>query len=176
VERSWIRERVEQANQIFDEAGLSFETVRVAAMDEEHRRLDTRRDRHALGALVRPKVVNIFVVESLRDVDDRSRFRQGVHWSSWTHRGTHYVILSRIAEPPTLAHELGHFFGNPSHGGKPGNIMSYDDAPGDPFFNDTQIRRIHRRTKTYLRSGELVPLPKLPSRAEGQRREAAPSQ
>jgi hypothetical protein len=119
--------------------------------------MNRRSDRHALGALVQPQVIDLFVVASLRDVDDPSRFRQGVHWRSRTHEPAHFIILSQIAEPYTLAHELGHFFGNRRHSDTPGNIMSYEDAPGPPFFDEEQLRRVRHFARRYVKTGELTP-------------------
>ena len=107
------------------------------------------------GGVVRPGVINGFAVASLRDVDDPSRHRQGVHWRSRTHAGTHYVIVSAGAGPDVLAHELGHFFGNRRHSSTPGNIMSYTRGMRLPFFDAPQIRRIHHSVQRYLQSGEL---------------------
>lgn len=158
VERAWLDERVKWANRIFEPAGVGFETERVGALGVEHARLETRRDRHALGGLVRGDVINVFVVERLRDVDDPSRFRQGVHWRSRTHEGTHYVIVADHAAPTTLAHELGHFFGNRRHSDTPGNIMSYERGDGPPTFDKPQIRRIRHLARRYVRTRELEPI------------------
>lgn len=156
VDDAWLRERTRWANRIFEPAGLSFARDSVRDLDPEHARLDTRRDRHALGDEMRDDVINVFVVGSLRDVDDPSRFRQGVHWRPAGHPGKHLVILSASAGPTVLAHELGHFFGNRRHPETAGNIMSYNRGDGVPFFDDGQIRRIRRFNRRFLRSGELV--------------------
>lgn len=157
VDDAWLTERREWANRIFEPAGLSFERRSVRDLAPEHARLETRRDRHALGEHMRDEVINVFVVASLRDVDDPSRYRQGVHWRPAGHPGKHLVIVSATAGPTVLAHELGHFFGNRRHPETAGNIMSYSRRDGVPFFDDTQIRRIRRFTRRFLRTGELVP-------------------
>ena len=157
VDDAWLAERQAWAERIFEPAGLSFERRSVRDLDGEHARLETRRDRHALGDHMRDEVINVFVVASLRDVDDPSRYRQGVHWRPAGHPGKHLVILSATAGPTVLAHELGHFFGNRRHPDTAGNIMSYSRGEGVPFFDATQIRRIRRFTRRFLRTGELVP-------------------
>jgi hypothetical protein len=81
--------------------------------------------------------------------------RRGVHWHSQSHPGKHYVILSSIAGPNVLAHELGHYLGNPKHSEVPGNLMSYQRAEGPPFLDAIQVRRIQRTLRGYLKSGEL---------------------
>ena len=78
-----------------------------------------RRRSQRAGARTRAGVINCFIVASLRDIDDASQMRSGVHWRSRTHAGAHYVILASIAPLGVLAHELGHFLGNPQHSDSP---------------------------------------------------------
>lgn len=163
AERPWIDDQVEWANRIFEPAGVSFETVRTETLPAEHARLETRRDRHALGARMADDVINVFVVASLRDVDDPSRYRMGVHWRPRGYPGKHLVIVTADAGATVLAHELGHFFGNRRHSGTPGNIMSYERGDGPPFFDAAQIRVIRRHARRFLRTGELVANGTIPS-------------
>jgi len=158
VSDAWIDTQVENANTIFAPVGVSFRVVDRASMGAEHARLETRRDRHALGALLHPQVIDWFIVLSLRDVDEPSRYRQGVHWrplGDGIPRGAHVVIVSSIAGPHVLAHELGHYFGN-GHSEVPGNIMSYERGDVPPFFDETQARRIRTSARRFLRRGELT--------------------
>ncbi len=128
-------------------------------MPEAHARLENRRDRHALGRRQHPQRIDVFVVRSLRDVDEPERMRQGVHWRP---RGdefdarAHFVIVSSIAGPTVLAHELGHYFGN-GHSDVPGNIMSYERGDVPPFFDDAQRARIRFSLRRFLAREELVP-------------------
>lgn len=159
VSDAWIDAQLENANTIFAPVGLSFRTVDRAAMDARHARLETRRDRHALGALLHPRVIDWFIVLSLRDVDEPSRYRQGVHWrprGEGIAPGAHLVITSSIAGPTVLAHELGHYFGN-GHSDVPGNIMSYARGDVPPFFDEAQARRIRTFARRFLARGELQP-------------------
>jgi len=159
VDDAWLETQVRNANSIFEPAGVSFEVVERHTMDESHARLENRRDRHALGRLRHPQRIDVYIVRSLRDVDDPSRMRQGVHWRP---RGEefgprqHFVIVSSVAGETVLAHELGHYFRN-GHSDVPGNIMSYDRGDGPPFFDEAQIQRIRFELRRYLRRGELVP-------------------
>lgn len=161
VDAAWIEAQMENANTIFGPHGLSFRLLSQHRMDEDHARLETRRDRHALGALMHERVIDWFVVLSLRDVDDPSRHRQGVHWrprgESYP-RGAHFVILSSIAGPTVLAHELGHYFGN-AHSDVAGNIMSYERGDVPPFFDEAQATRIRFSARRFLRRGELSAAP-----------------
>lgn len=156
MERAALEAMVARANRVFAPARLSFELAALRPLDGAHAHLETRRDRHALAAKVRPGVINLFVVASLRDVDEPNRMRQGVHWRPDRARPRlHYVIVSSAASEYVLAHELGHYFGNHRHAETPGNVMSYIRL-GEPFFDETQLRVIERHSRRFLRTGELV--------------------
>lgn len=154
VSETWLAERVTAANAIYGPSAIEFAVHATRSLDARHADLVTRSDRHALGREMLAHVVNVFVVRSLRDVDG-SGYRQGVHWRPAGRPGAHFVIVSRDSGPSTLAHELGHFFGN-GHSTTRGNLMSYDRGDGPPFFDATQRRRIAQRLALFLRTGELV--------------------
>ena len=163
VDEQWVAERIGWANRIFEPATLDFRQRSREPLAEEHADLVSRSDRHALGPLVEGTLIHVFVVRSLANVDVDGDFIRGVHWRS--RRGgpgpgggrRHYVILSSIAGPTVLAHELGHFFGNP-HSDTPGNIMSYSRGSGPPFFDRAQLGRIRRHRQRFLSTRELIPL------------------
>jgi|GEM_PF-1193702 len=155
VAERWLTERVETANRIYAVCGVEFVVAATRALDARHADLVTRADRHALGAAMEPRVANVFVVASLRDVDAEG-FRQGVHWRPARRPGAHFVIVSADSGPSTLAHELGHFFGN-GHSSVRGNLMSYERGDGDPFLDAAQQRRIAQFLARFLRTRELVP-------------------
>lgn len=162
VDDAWLETRLEWTNKVFGTRRIAFAAVASRALGQEHARLETRADRDALGPEVRGQVINCFVVESLRDVDDPSQMRRGVHWRPrGGPAGRHYVILSSIAGPTVLAHELGHFFGNPRHSEVPGNIMSYAHGQGIPVFDDRQARTVMAFARRFLATGELVPASQL---------------
>jgi hypothetical protein len=98
-------------------------------------------------------VINVFVVDSLRDVDDPAEMRRGVHWHG--PGGAHYIILVATASPQVLAHELGHFFGN-AHTKVADNLMSYERTGGWVSFDADQGRRIVSRAHEYLLRRELL--------------------
>lgn len=123
-------------------------------VDEKFRALDTRTDRDDLRKLLLPKVVNVFFVESLRDVDDRSLYRRGVHWRPAPNPGVRYIIVIRDAPPSVLAHELGHYFGLP-HVATKNNLMSYDRDGGEVFLNDAQRTTVTATARGLLARGEL---------------------
>lgn len=160
VTDEWLATQLENANAIFEPSGLVFQLESKGAMGPEHARLENRRDRHHLGRLLHPQRIDVFIVRSLRDVDEPERFRQGVHWRP---RGdeypprAHFVIVSSIAGPTVLAHELGHYFGN-GHSDVPGNIMSYERGDRPPFFDEEQVARIRFSTRRFVRREELLTL------------------
>ncbi|MBI2893643.1 MAG: hypothetical protein HYY06_08830 [Deltaproteobacteria bacterium] len=160
VDAGWLDLEVGSANRLFLPHGVCFRVVstRFLAPQEAPPALETRADRHALGRLLLDSVINVFVVATLRDVDDPSLFRMGVHWRPRGRRGKHFVILSSDAMPTTLAHELGHFFGNP-HTRVAKNLMSYVGRGATSSFDERQARRIRSHALRFLRSGELRPPP-----------------
>jgi len=158
VDHLWLGEQIEWANVVFEPAGIAFEVVGYAPLDRRHAQLHSRTDRHVLARHLRRHVINVFVVEAMRDVDDPWQMRRGVHWKLPLDPGKHWVVLSATRAPPTtLAHELGHYFGNRRHSLVPGNIMSYvhGDAPELDF---AQIRMVRRTAREQLRRRELSTL------------------
>lgn len=155
VDDAWVTEEIAQANAIFSPSGVSFELRSRRPLDAHFTHLETRADRHALGEELRPDVVNVFVVGSLRDVDDTTLMRRGVHWRPAGMPGAHFCVVSSIAGPDVLAHELGHFFGNP-HSQTPNDVMSYQrDGTVTPFFERAELGRIRRHARRFRASGEV---------------------
>jgi hypothetical protein len=129
--------------------------VRLAApqlrqLPARHAALETRRDRDALGALVRRDAVSVFVVASLRDVDDPRHHRLGVCWRPKRYAGVRLIILTPDALATTLAHELGHYLGN-SHTRLRGNLMSYRRAGGEASLTPAQVRQLRAEARRVLR-------------------------
>jgi hypothetical protein len=155
ADEAFIDRQVGTANRIFAPYGVEFERRERHERDGYAAHLETRADRDALGAFVRPHWINVFVVASLLDVDEAQHVRRGVHWHSTRYAPAHYLILSRISFDAVLAHELGHFLGNPRHSGTPGNLMSYHHTDVLPFLDPAQQRRLHQSVAAYLRTAEL---------------------
>jgi hypothetical protein len=155
VDTAFVAEQLARANEIFAAYGVAFSARGTVALGSAHAMIETAADRDALDSQLRNGVINCFVVRSLRDVDDPSQVRRGVHWHSRAHVGAHYLILSSIAPIGVLAHELGHFLGNPKHDPTPGNLMSYHWGTQLPVLDATQARRVTQAVSDYLRRHEL---------------------
>jgi hypothetical protein len=153
----FIAQRVARANVIFAPYGVAFEVVKEVPLPAAHAVLTERSDRDALAAYVGREVIDWFVVEVLYDVDEPGRLRRGVHWHARTRAGAHFVVLSLLAGEDVLAHELGHYLGNPSHSETPGNLMSYQHTEVTPFLDEAQQAKLRRALRGYLRRGELAP-------------------
>ena len=152
VNAAWLTERIEAANRIFRPLDVCFEARAPRALPDRHARLMTRADRDALTDLMVPDAINVFVVRRLRDVDDPSLDRMGVHWHG--KKGARYVILEYDAMRTSLAHELGHYFGNPAHTTIRNNVMSYDRPDEDRLtFTRAQTDRIRAEVRRLRRAG-----------------------
>lgn len=155
VPEAFIARQIAQANECFAPVGIRFEDAGNEPLAAEHASLTTRADRDALLPYARKGAVHCMVVAKLMDVDEPGRERRGVHWHPPDTRTPHVVIISTLASDYVLAHELGHFFGNPSHSELPGNLMSYTPGVVPPFLTPNQKRRITSSLKRMQARGEL---------------------
>jgi hypothetical protein len=154
----WLAGEIDAAQSLFTPFGVQFTKTEGAPLEARLAHMETRADRDGLARHRSPHVIDVFVVDSLRDVDDPSQMRRGVHWHAPS--GAHYLILVASAPTTVLAHELGHYFGNP-HSHVVDNIMSYERTGASVFFDAAQGKRIASRAREYVRSGELLPVPPL---------------
>jgi hypothetical protein len=155
ADASWLAEEIDAAEGLFEPFGVHFARADGAPLEVRLAHMETRADRDALASHVTPHVIDVFVVSSLRDVDEAGRMRRGVHWH--TPSGAHYLILVASAPTTVLAHELGHYFGNP-HSQVVDNVMSYERSGAPVFFDPDQGKRIAARARAYVKSGELAPV------------------
>jgi hypothetical protein len=152
----WLTAEIDAAQTLFTPFGVRFAKGAGAPLDAHLAHMETRADRDALASHVAPHVIDVFVVQSLRDIDDTKQMRRGVHWHAPS--GAHYLILIATAPTTVLAHELGHYFGNP-HSPVVDNVMCYERTGATVFFDAVQGKRIAARARAYVRSGELLPIP-----------------
>jgi hypothetical protein len=152
----WLTSELDAAAALYAPFGVRFAKKEGGPLGAKFDHIETRADRDALAPNAARHVIDVFVVESLRDVDDTKQMRRGVHWRAPS--GAHYIILIGTAPTTVLAHELGHYFGNP-HSPVVDNVMSYERTGGPVFFDAAQGKRIAARARAYVKSGELVPVP-----------------
>jgi hypothetical protein len=155
---AWIEAQLAEADRLFTPIGLHLKKTAQRPLDERYAHLETRQDRDALAAQIVKGVINVMIVASLRDVDDPSLYRMGVHWALAAKPRTHYVIVSAEARGSTTAHEIGHFFGLP-HAAKADNLMSYTRTGAPVFLDDLQARTMRSFARNYLRASDLAPVP-----------------
>ncbi len=157
-DEAWIDAQVAEMESLFGPLGVHPAKASVRRIDARHAHMESRADRDALAAEVRPGVANVFIVGSLMDVDEPPRMRRGVHWRNRAHPSTRYVILAAEAMPTVLAHEMGHYFGN-GHSGAVDNLMSYQRTGGPVFLDASQQRIIQEAARQAFASGELLAMP-----------------
>lgn len=155
---AWVDAAIAEANRLYAVIPLLFRKSAQRPDPKLPAHIETRADRDtAVGTLV-PGAVNLRVIASLMDVDEPGRVRRGVHWHLRADRDRHVILLSTIAAPGVLAHELGHFFGN-GHSPTDDNLMSYVRTGAEVFLDDRQVSRVREMLRAYLRRRELVALP-----------------
>ena len=152
---AWLKAELDAANTLLGQAGIGVEVGQVP-LDAIHARLENRDDRDALATERTTGHIDVFIVASLRDVDDPTQYRRGVHWRNRKHRAQRYVIVSAVAGPSVLAHELGHYLGN-GHSQVVDNVMSYKrEDPTKLFFDEGQKKTMRRAAAELVRRGFKV--------------------
>lgn len=154
--RVWIDAQVAEAQRIYGKLGVSFRAAEVRRLSPRFAKLETKADRDALAGELKPGVINVFVVGSLRDVDDPTIYRMGVHWAPNGNLKKQYVIVSAAARKTTLAHEVGHYF-SLQHTDVTDNLMSYKREGPDIVLNLFQQKKVIASVKGYVAKKELVP-------------------
>lgn len=156
----WVAEQVTEANRLFAPIGVGFRVASAEAVDARFANVETRldrdllgRDEHTLG------VVHVFVVRRLADVDVAGEVIRGVHWRDRSQTSRRWIILSSIASPMVLAHELGHFFGLP-HTKHRESIMNKSPHTDPPWhlrtFPKEEQATMARRRDEMVADGTLV--------------------
>lgn len=158
TDEAFVAAQLADAQSIFGALGVELVLVERRALSARHAELRTRADRDALARYARRGVLHWFVVETLMDVDEPGRVRRGVHWHERAAPHRHFVVTSKIAGPYVLAHELGHYFGNPAHSPNAGNLMSYERGEGPPTLDEAQQHNVRDTLARMLSTRELVPL------------------
>lgn len=153
---AWVDAQIDAAQAIYNEFGVSFRKANTRRLTPELMRLETRADRDALAAHLEAGRINVFVVASLRDVDDPKLYRMGVHWAPNGDLKRQYVIVSAAARKTTLAHEIGHYF-TLQHMFVADNLMSYSRTGGVVFLNAKQKADVIASVRSHVAKKTIVP-------------------
>ena len=146
---------LELARTIYRPLGFDLVIAETANLDATMNRIESLAMRDALSRFVAPGVIDVFLVEALRDSVARDVWRMGVTWDSRTNPVRRYVILTNDAMESSLAHELGHYFGVPEHSATKNNLMSYDREDALVLLDDGQKARIRAGAERLAKSGTL---------------------
>lgn len=160
VSDAFVDAQVLEATRLLGPLGVHVKKGSARALASSFAKVETRADRNAFASEVKPGVINVFYVESLRDVDDPRYLIQGVHWRPTAGPGKaldkRWILVAQAASPTTTAHELGHFFGLP-HVKTKNNLMSYERDGGAVFLDAKQGESMVAFARLYVRTRELVP-------------------
>ena len=159
----WLTTQLASANRHFAALDVGFQVVGADALPATATHVESRGDRDELSIdRLGGKVVHVFLVGVLDDVDEPGAIAYGVTW----HRRNDerkYVIVSAQALERTLAHELGHFFGLP-HSSYAISIMNKADRkvppPAQRTFADEEVTAMKPELARLLRAKVIADLPR----------------
>ena len=159
---SWLRAQLSEANRLFAQIGVCFWMRDDAPISLAESAPKTRAQRTRLGRVKGRTArgrVDLFIVNRLGDIDRVGEEIRGVHWRDPRDRKRlRWILLSRIARPLVLAHELGHYFGLP-HSAYPESIMNKRSRRHPPReargFVKRELKIMRRRWRAMLKSGQL---------------------
>lgn len=168
VTPAWLASRIADANRLFSPVGVEFTIQEKRKELPRFANIQSRSQRDALGhnelgkKKTSPGAIHLFVVRRLADVDIANTVIRGVHWRDQDRSGARWIILSSIAPPLVLAHELGHYFGLP-HSKDGRSIMNKQKGGGRPAWSSrTFLKPEHQAMRLQrdkmLRSRWLLPI------------------
>lgn len=142
----WLAARIEKANEHFASIDVGFRVIEARKHEPDYWHMATREQRDAIGAdRFTRGVVHLFLVGQLDDVDVPGNVIRGVHWRLRRDTKKRWIIMSTLAAPSVLAHELGHFFGLP-HSSYAVSIMNKKPRREPPFeqrtFAGPEVKRM----------------------------------
>lgn len=155
----WLATELAAANRHFARLDVGFQLAGADALPASAVRIATRRERNELAVdRLGGKLIHVFVVGRLDDIDEAGAIAYGVTWHAPSD-DRRYLIVSAEALERTLAHELGHLFGLP-HSSYAISIMNKserDDPPvGQRTFADEEIAAMRPVLKRLLRDKVIV--------------------
>jgi hypothetical protein len=155
----WMAAQLEHAFRLFEPVDVGFQITAVDAVDAAFLHVATREQRDAIGRdRFTRGVAHVFIVGRLDDVDVPGEQIRGVHWRQRSNTAKRWVIVSAIASPVVLAHELGHFFGLP-HSSFHRSIMNKkprEDPPWDERVFVAEELEIVRRERDAMRADGML--------------------
>ena len=157
VDDAWLEDAIAEANRLLGPQSISVARAWRRPLAQPGV-LETATDRDALGKLLVPDVINVFVVASLRDIDFPLLMRRGVRWRLRRDVHKSYLIVSAVANDTVLCHELGHELGLP-HSFVVDNVMSYRREHKEKLTFDAAQGRIMRRTARALWAAKRLKTP-----------------
>lgn len=156
IDAEWIARALASAHRHFGVIDVDFKIVAIDRLPASQVHIETPDDRNQLakGKLV-GKVIHVFAVGKLDDIDKVRPFIFGVTWRQGDRK---FIIVSNVARERTLAHELGHFFGLP-HSTYPISIMNKTPREEPPElerrFADEEIAVMKPNLRRLLRDGVI---------------------
>jgi len=159
----WLATQLAGANRHFAPLGVGFQVVGADALPASAVHVESRGDRDELSIdRLGGKVVHVFLVGVLDDVDEPGAIAYGVTWHRRNDQRK-YVIVSAQALERTLAHELGHFFGLP-HSSYAISIMNKSDRkeppPAQRTFADEEVAAMKPELARLLKAKVIADLPR----------------
>ena len=156
VAADWLKRQIAETQRLMKPHGVNVGLVRRRKLSDDFAKLENADDRDALAAHLKPGAINAFFVNSLRDIHKPDRFIRGVRWRLRRDLRKDYVIVSSIAGPFTLCHELGHFLGN-GHSYVVNNVMSYKHEDYSKIrFDKRQGAKMRQVARRLLRTKKVL--------------------
>ncbi|UJR84547.1 hypothetical protein [Sandaracinus amylolyticus] len=149
VDDGFVDARVEFANALFAPASVRFVVDERVALHPARASVRSALDVVQLAEIVDGSRIDVLVVRDLHVGDDAVGFcvpRVGPL--------DPFVLITEHAGEETLAHELGHYFGN-AHSSTPGNVMwpYVGRGFGAHFFDGSQLAIIDARARRFAADG-----------------------
>jgi hypothetical protein len=162
----WVKAHVQAVQELLSPHGIAV-TARSDAFEADPCEILSREDRDRFARHVTmDQAVTVLVVPRVRDLDVLTYNLQGVHWRA---KGRRWIFLTARSRPPTLAHELCHYFGLP-HDPEGGNLMTPGPSspawrsprpprPFEPRLTDAQVQRLRAGIRRFLAQAQASSAP-----------------